>query len=87
MFGSCNFLHRECNFIVGSASYASACTRAYVQCARLAGGAYEREHWIADDLGDGYEQLTIPLGTDPDGEGTVEATLVRRTPPATSKPP
>ena len=38
--------------------------------------------WIADDLGDGYEQLTIPLGDDPDGEGTIEATLVRRTPPA-----
>ncbi len=30
-------------------------------------------------LGDGYEQLTIPLGADPDGEGTVEATLVRHT--------
>lgn len=38
--------------------------------------------WVADDLGTGYEQLTIPLGTDPDGEGTIEATLVRRTPPA-----
>ncbi len=38
--------------------------------------------WIPDDLGDGYEQRTIPLGDDPDGEGTVDATLVRRTPPA-----
>jgi alpha-beta hydrolase superfamily lysophospholipase len=36
--------------------------------------------WIADELGDGYEQHTIPLGADPDGEGNVEATLVRRTP-------
>jgi alpha-beta hydrolase superfamily lysophospholipase len=36
--------------------------------------------WIADELGDGYEQHTIPLGADPDGDGTVEATLVRRTP-------
>jgi len=39
--------------------------------------------WIADELGDGYEQLTIPLGDDPDGEGTIDATLVRRTPPVT----
>ena len=38
--------------------------------------------WIADELGEGYEQLIIPLGTDPDGEGTIDATLVRRTPPA-----
>lgn len=39
--------------------------------------------WTADELGDNYQQLTIPLGEDPDGEGNVEATLVRRTPPAT----
>ncbi|GAA3519158.1 alpha/beta hydrolase [Aeromicrobium panaciterrae] len=38
--------------------------------------------WIPDDLGEGYEQLTIPLGADPDGEGSIDATLVRRTPPA-----
>jgi alpha-beta hydrolase superfamily lysophospholipase len=37
--------------------------------------------WIADELGPGYQQLTIPLGADPDGEGTIDATLVRRTPP------
>lgn len=36
--------------------------------------------WIPDELGEGYEQHTIPLGTDPDGEGEVEATLVRRVP-------
>ncbi|KZM74775.1 alpha/beta hydrolase [Nocardia terpenica] len=36
--------------------------------------------WQPDVLGTGYEQLTIPLGTDPDGEGTVEATLIRHTP-------
>ncbi len=35
------------------------------------------EAWQADVLGKGYEQLTIPLGADPDGEGTAEATLVR----------
>lgn len=38
--------------------------------------------WVPDVLGDGYEQHTIPLGSDPDGEGTIEATLVRHTPPA-----
>jgi alpha-beta hydrolase superfamily lysophospholipase len=38
--------------------------------------------WMPDVLGDGYEQRTLPLGADPDGEGEVEATLVRRDPPA-----
>lgn len=38
--------------------------------------------WTPDFLGDDYEQRTIALGSDPDGEGTIEATLVRRTPPA-----
>ncbi|MET0467564.1 MAG: alpha/beta hydrolase [Aeromicrobium sp.] len=38
--------------------------------------------WTPDELGDGYEQHTIALGEDPDGEGTIEATLVRHTPPA-----
>jgi alpha-beta hydrolase superfamily lysophospholipase len=37
--------------------------------------------WIPDELGAGYEQRTIALGSDPDGEGTIEATLVRHTPP------
>lgn len=37
--------------------------------------------WIDDDLGDAYQQHTIPLGVDPDGEGAIEATLVRRTAP------
>ena len=41
--------------------------------------------WVPDILGDGYEQTTIPLGEDPDGEGTVEATLVRFA-PADDKP-
>jgi alpha-beta hydrolase superfamily lysophospholipase len=36
--------------------------------------------WVPDELGAGYEQRTIPLGPDPDGEGQVEATLVRRAP-------
>lgn len=39
--------------------------------------------WQPDELGEGYERRTIPLGIDPDGEGTVEATLVRTTPPTT----
>lgn len=34
--------------------------------------------WAPDLLGDPYEQLTIDLGDDPDGEGPVRATLVRR---------
>ncbi|MET0198647.1 MAG: alpha/beta hydrolase [Rhodococcus fascians] len=39
--------------------------------------------WVPDVLGDGYEQTTITLGDDPDGEGTVEATLVRYQPSGT----
>lgn len=39
--------------------------------------------WTADELGADYEKRTIPLGVDPDGEGTIDATLVRRTPPRT----
>jgi alpha-beta hydrolase superfamily lysophospholipase len=34
--------------------------------------------WTDDVLGDGYRQRRIDLGDDPDGEGTVEAVLVRR---------
>ncbi len=34
--------------------------------------------WISDVLGEGYRQRRIDLGDDPDGEGTVEAVLVRR---------
>ncbi len=33
--------------------------------------------WTQDVLGHGYEQRTLELGTDPDGEGDVVATLVR----------
>lgn len=40
--------------------------------------------WEPDILGDGYQQLTLPLGADPDGEGDIEATLVRYQ-PATGK--
>ncbi|GAA1748619.1 alpha/beta hydrolase [Aeromicrobium alkaliterrae] len=36
-------------------------------------------------LGAGYEQRTLDLGSDPDGEGEVVATLVRATPPTTPK--
>ncbi len=39
--------------------------------------------WTTDELGAGYEQQTIPLGVDPDGEGSIDATLVRRTAPET----
>lgn len=35
--------------------------------------------WRPDLLGEGYEQRLLELGEDPDGEGTVEAVLVRRT--------
>ncbi|MFS0885908.1 alpha/beta hydrolase [Aeromicrobium sp. 179-A 4D2 NHS] len=36
------------------------------------------ESWSRDILGDPYERLTIDLGEDPDGEGPIDATLVRR---------
>jgi len=35
--------------------------------------------WQPDLLGDGYRQLTLDLGPDPDGEGEICAVLVRRT--------
>lgn len=35
--------------------------------------------WAPDMLGDGYERQDLDLGSDPDGEGTVGAVLVRRT--------
>jgi alpha-beta hydrolase superfamily lysophospholipase len=35
--------------------------------------------WQPDVLGEGYEQHTYPLGPDPDGQGDVFATIVRRT--------
>ena len=41
--------------------------------------------WAPDVLGDGYQQLTIPLGTDPDGEGEVKATLIRYQPAQETK--
>jgi alpha-beta hydrolase superfamily lysophospholipase len=37
--------------------------------------------WMPDELGEGYEQHTIDLGVDPDGEGRIEATLVRHAAP------
>ncbi|UYP20563.1 alpha/beta hydrolase [Rhodococcus sp. Z13] len=42
--------------------------------------------WRSDVLGDGYEQLELPLGTDPDGEGEISATLVRYQPASTDLP-
>ena len=35
--------------------------------------------WADDLLGEGYQQRVVDLGEDPDGEGAVEAVLVRRT--------
>lgn len=35
--------------------------------------------WHPDILGEGYEQATIDLGHDPDGQGNAKATLVRAT--------
>ncbi|MDQ1745570.1 MAG: hypothetical protein QOE23_3909 [Pseudonocardiales bacterium] len=35
--------------------------------------------WQPDILGDGYSQHVLDLGSDPDGEGTIAAVLVRRT--------
>jgi alpha-beta hydrolase superfamily lysophospholipase len=40
------------------------------------------ESWVADLLGEGYEQHTVELGEDPDGEGAVAAVVVRRKPRA-----
>ena len=36
--------------------------------------------WQPDMLGAAYQQLTLDLGTDPDGEGGIAAVVVRRTP-------
>jgi alpha-beta hydrolase superfamily lysophospholipase len=36
--------------------------------------------WQPDMLGDGYQQQILELGTDPDGEGSIAAVLVRREP-------
>jgi alpha-beta hydrolase superfamily lysophospholipase len=38
------------------------------------------QRWKPDVLGVGYDQRTLPLGPDPDGEGEAVATLVRYTP-------
>ena len=37
--------------------------------------------WLPDVLGSDYQQRVLPLGADPDGEGEVQATLVRHTQP------
>jgi len=43
--------------------------------------------WKPDILGDGYSQMVLDLGSDPDGEGAVEAVLVRREPRPGETPP
>jgi len=43
--------------------------------------------WKPDILGSGYSRAVLDLGTDPDGEGTVEAVLVRREPRPEGQPP
>ena len=42
-------------------------------------GQTQQSAWQRDVLGDGYEQLQLDLGPDPDGEGDAAAVLVRRT--------
>lgn len=42
--------------------------------------------WCDDLLGPDYQQLSIPLGDDPDGEGEVTTTLVRYLPSTTKMP-
>jgi alpha-beta hydrolase superfamily lysophospholipase len=42
--------------------------------------------WKPDILGPGYAQVVLDLGADPDGEGTVEAVLVRRDPQPADPP-
>ncbi|RMI35650.1 alpha/beta hydrolase [Nocardia stercoris] len=42
--------------------------------------APETTSWQPDVLGAGFEQTTLPLGPDPDGEGEIAATLIRYTP-------
>lgn len=37
-------------------------------------------HWVEDLLGPDFQQVTIPLADDPDGEGEIVATLVRHLP-------
>ncbi|MCX4094233.1 alpha/beta hydrolase [Nocardia sp. alder85J] len=41
----------------------------------------QSDSWQPDVLGEGYQQLTLPLGPDPDGESAVVATLIRHTEP------
>ena len=36
------------------------------------------DQWRPDILGAGYSQQVLDLGPDPDGEGSIEAVLVRR---------
>lgn len=43
--------------------------------------------WQPDVLGPDFQQVTIPLGTDPDGEGDIVATLVRYNPSAPPEVP
>lgn len=42
--------------------------------------------WQPDFLGEGYRQRVLELGTDPDGEGSIAAVLVRREPRAGDVP-
>src|SRR3954452_4034029 len=42
------------------------------------GTVSQQLRWAPDLLGEGYRQHVIELGTDPDGEGSLAAVLVRR---------
>ncbi|OQS14894.1 alpha/beta hydrolase [Nocardia donostiensis] len=50
------------------------------QSSAAAPGTTRAAAWQPDILGAGYEQCTLPLGPDPDGEGEAVATLVRHLP-------
>ena len=54
-------------------------TRRRLTPARYSGGVSDASIWQPDVLGPGFEQLTLPLGTDT--EGDIVATLVRSLPP------
>lgn len=42
--------------------------------------SFDELTWAPDELGEGFERTTIPLGADPDGEAPVQTVLVRALP-------
>lgn len=49
-------------------------------------GQAELGEWESDRLGADYSSMSIDLGTDPEGEGDITATVVRYDPPLTRSP-